>query len=93
MDDEARLAAFQKLAGQNPSGGFFGFSPWAIAVGVLFSLVGLFYFKRGKQEMDIPTISAGIALMAFPYFVSDTLYMLLTGAAIMALHYMARKYW
>jgi branched-subunit amino acid transport protein len=93
MDNEVRVDVLQKIAGQNSGGAFFGFSPWAILAGVIFSIIGLIYLKRGKQDVDIPTISAGVALMLFPYFVTNTLYMILTGAAIMGLHYMAQRYW
>ena len=92
MDSTKQLVVLGKITGQNSSGAFFGFSPWGILAGVIFFIIGFIYFKRGKQEADIPTMSVGAALMVFPYFVSDTLYIILTGAAIMGLHYLARKY-
>ena len=92
MDGTEQLSVLGKITGQNTGGAFFGFSPWGILAGVIFSVIGLVYFKRGRKEIDVATISAGVALMLFPYFVSDTLYMILSGAAIMGLHYMAQKY-
>ncbi len=55
--------------------------------GVLFGSIGLGYFVYGKkQRRGIPLLS-GVALMAFPYFVSNSFLIVLIGVVLMALPY------
>lgn len=52
---------------------------------ILFGSVGMGYFVYGKKQgRGIPLLS-GAALMIFPYFVSNTLVMVLAGALFIAL--------
>jgi len=72
-------------------GMLFGLSMWAILASLLFSSVGLFYFKRGKDTSDTPLLVSGIALVVYPYFVTDTLYIIVIGAALTALPWALRN--
>jgi len=55
--------------------------------GLIFGSIGFGFFLYGKkQRAPIPLIT-GIALMAFPYFISNVYIMVLVGAALMALPY------
>ncbi len=38
---------------------------------LLFSLIGLIFFRRGKKEAEYNLIFLGLALMIFPYFVEN----------------------
>ena len=58
--------------------------------GVLFSSIGLGYFIYGKRQGAPLPLVCGIGLMVFPYFVSNSWAMVLTGAALMAVPYFVR---
>ena len=47
--------------------------------------VGILYFKRGKATSDMPMLVSGIALLVYPYFITDTLYIVVVGLALTAL--------
>jgi hypothetical protein len=60
-------------------------NPAPLLWGLLFGSIGLGYFVYGKkQRRGIPLLS-GVALMAFPYFVSNSFLMVLIGIVFMAL--------
>ncbi len=62
-------------------------NPASLLWGVLFGSIGLGYFVYGKkQRRGIPLLS-GVALMAFPYFVSNSFLIVLIGIVLMALPY------
>ena len=65
-------------------GSLLGMSMWGVLASVLFSIVGLFYFKRGKSEGDVPMLICGALLLVYPYFISNTLCIVLIGAGLMA---------
>ena len=52
--------------------------------GMLFGAIGMGYFVYGKRQSALLPLFCGIGLMVFPYFVTGTLWMLLVGAALMA---------
>lgn len=58
--------------------------------GVLFGSIGLGYFVYGKKQRAIVPLLCGVALMAFPYFVSSTVLLILIGAVLSALPYFVR---
>jgi len=58
--------------------------------GLLFGSVGLGYFLYGKKQAAIVPLVCGIALMIFPYFVSNTLLLVGIGIALAALPYFYR---
>jgi hypothetical protein len=55
--------------------------------GILFGSIGLGYFVYGKRQNRGVALLSGIALMAFPYFVSSALLIVLIGVVLMALPY------
>ncbi|WP_027081032.1 hypothetical protein [Luteimonas mephitis] len=58
--------------------------------GVLFSAIGLGYLAYARrQRAPVPLVS-GIALIAFPYFVSNAWAMVLVGAVLVALPWVVR---
>lgn len=57
---------------------------------VLFSAVGLGYFLYGKKQTAVVPLVCGVALMIFPYFVSNLWLMLLIGAGLCAAPYFIR---
>jgi hypothetical protein len=65
-------------------------SPVQIFWGILFGTVGMAYFVYGKkQQMFMPMI-CGLGLMVYPYFVANTILLVLIGAAISVLPYFIR---
>lgn len=58
--------------------------------GVLFGSIGLGFFIYGKKQQAIVPLVCGLALMAFPYFVSGTVALVLVGAVLMAIPYFVK---
>ncbi|MGE0626145.1 MAG: hypothetical protein AB7I04_22440 [Pseudomonadales bacterium] len=54
---------------------------WAL----LFGSIGLGYVIYGRRQRTVVPFASGLALIAFPYFVSGTVAMVLIGAALIAL--------
>jgi len=55
--------------------------------GLLFSSIGLGYFIYGRKQQAVVPLVCGLALMIYPYFVSDTLPLVAIGAALMIVPY------
>jgi hypothetical protein len=53
--------------------------------GLLFGSIGLGYFIYGKKQQAIVPLVCGIALMAFPYFVSGTAWLIVVGVVLIAI--------
>jgi hypothetical protein len=58
--------------------------------GLLFGSIGLGYFIYGKKQSAMVPLICGLALMIFPYFVSSTLWLVVTGVVLIALPYFVR---
>ena len=58
--------------------------------GVLFGSVGLAYFVYGKKQQRFIPLLCGIALMAFPYFISNTVLLVVVGLMLSAVPYFFR---
>ena len=57
---------------------------------VLFGSVGLGYFVYGKKEQAGVPLVCGLALMVFPYFVSNTILVVAVGILLMVIPYFVR---
>lgn len=53
--------------------------------GLLFGSIGLGYFIYGKKQQAIVPLVCGVALMAFPYFVSGTAWLIVVGVVLLAI--------
>jgi len=58
--------------------------------GLLFSSIGLGFFVYGKKQRAVVPLICGVALMLFPYFVSDTILLVAIGVVLMAIPYFFR---
>lgn len=58
--------------------------------GLLFGSIGLGFVIYGRKQRAIVPLVSGGALMVFPYFVSDTAWLLIIGVALIALPYFVR---
>lgn len=41
----------------------------SLIAGLIFGIVGLYVFKRGRKESSMRLVMLGLALMIYPYFV------------------------
>jgi len=58
--------------------------------GLLFGSIGLGYFIYGKRQRAVVPLLCGIALMVFPYFVSNIVLLVGTGILLAAIPYFFR---
>ena len=58
--------------------------------GLLFGSIGLGFFIYGKNRKAVVPLVCGLALMGFPYFVSNTFLLVAIGIALMAVPYFLR---
>ena len=65
----------------------FDISPGSLMVMIIFSLIGMVYIVRGKNDGPMSHVVYGVLLLIYPYFVTDLLPMLLVGLGILALAY------
>ena len=59
--------------------------------GLFFGSFGLGYFVYGKRQQRMIPLGTGLALMIFPYFVSDTFLLVATGVFLLLLPYFWRE--
>jgi hypothetical protein len=58
--------------------------------GVLFGSIGLGFLIYGRKQRAVVPLLCGLALMIFPYFVSNSLLLVAIGVALMAIPYFVR---
>jgi len=58
--------------------------------GVVFGSLGLAYFVYGKKQQRFVPLLCGIALMAFPYFISNTIVLVVIGLVLSLVPYFFR---
>ena len=58
--------------------------------GLLFGSIGLGYLMYGRRQKAVVPLVCGIALIAFPYFVSSTILLVSIGAGLVVIPYFIR---
>jgi predicted membrane protein len=58
--------------------------------GLLFSSIGLGFFVYGRRQKKVVPLVSGLALMIFPYFVSNTILLVTFGIVLIAIPYFVR---
>jgi len=58
--------------------------------GLLFSSIGLGFFIYGKKQKSVVPLVCGLVLMIYPYFVANTLVLVMLGLLLMAMPYFFR---
>lgn len=58
--------------------------------GLLFSSIGLGFFLYGKKQRAIVPLACGLALMIFPYFVTNNVVLGAVGIALVVVPYFVR---
>jgi hypothetical protein len=59
-------------------------------LGLLFSSVGVGFFLYGKQQRAPVPLLCGLALVIYPYFISNLIVMIAIGVALAAIPYFFR---
>jgi hypothetical protein len=59
--------------------------------GMIFGSIGVGYFVYGKKQQRFIAMLSGFALCVFPYFVSNTVLMVLIGIVLIALPFFIRS--
>ena len=65
-------------------------SGWWLLWGLVFGCFGLGFFVYGRKQQRAVPLLCGIALMVFPYFVSNLVLLVAIGVALLALPYFVR---
>jgi len=60
-------------------------------VGLILGIFGLYLFRIGKKDGNVPRIVIGLALMIVPYFFTDPILLSGAGAMLMVLAYRMRN--
>ncbi|BCG64048.1 MAG: hypothetical protein methR_P1814 [Methyloprofundus sp.] len=55
--------------------------------GVLFGAIGLGYFTYGRKQRAVAPLFVGIALLVFPYFITNIYLLVATGVCLAVLPY------
>jgi hypothetical protein len=58
--------------------------------GLLFGSIGIGFFIYGRKQGVVVPLICGLALMIFPYFVSDTILRIAAGILFIAIPYFVR---
>jgi hypothetical protein len=58
--------------------------------GLLFGSIGLGFLVYGRKQRAVIPLLAGLALIIFPYFVSNTILLVAIGVALIAIPYFIR---
>jgi hypothetical protein len=53
--------------------------------GVIFGSIGLGFFVYGKKQKSVIPLFCGIVLMVFPYLISNTYILVISGIILVAL--------
>jgi hypothetical protein len=62
-------------------------TPAYILGAILFGIIGWVAFRRGRQRSSAVLTWTGVALMLYPYAISETWLLWLLGAALLCLAY------
>ena len=58
--------------------------------GLLFGSIGLGFLIYGRKQRAVVPLLCGLALMIFPYFVSNTILLITTGMVLIVIPYFVR---
>ena len=92
LGESPLVSAARKMSSQGGEGTLFGMSAWGLVASLVFSGIGYFYFKRGRYQGDTLKIGCGVVMMVYPYFVTNALYIVLIGALLMSVPYIAERF-
>ena len=76
------LGDLNQVYGGSAGGLMAGFSWSGIVGGLIFSTIGFVAFVYGKKNSEFKPMAIGILLMAYPYFISNTVVLFLMGIVL-----------
>lgn len=62
-----------------------------LMVALIFGSIGMGYFIYGKKQQNMSALISGIALCAFPYFISNLWLMIIIGIALSSVPFISRE--
>ena len=65
-------------------------STFQVVVNIISGAFGMGYFVYGKKQKMLVPLFSGVGLMAYPYFVSNTILLVVIGAVLLAVPYYFR---
>ncbi len=89
MPDQQTLSTMMNAYGMDASSGGMGFNWVKLLFSFVFGIIGIYAFNYGRKEKNYKPVVIGIALMGYPYFVSNTILMVAIGVGLSAALY----YW
>jgi len=66
------------------------FNTTTLIWGMLFGIIGLAFFVYGKKQAAVVPLVCGLALMVFPYFVSNIYALVAVGIILIVLPFIIR---
>ncbi|VAX06784.1 hypothetical protein MNBD_GAMMA25-1435 [hydrothermal vent metagenome] len=57
---------------------------------ILFGGIGLGFFSYGKKQKAVVPFVIGVALFVFPYFITNTYLLVITGIVLVAIPYFVK---
>lgn len=57
---------------------------------LIFGSIGVGFFLYGRKQKAVVPLICGLVLIVFPYFVSNTVLLVVIGLALMAIPYFVR---
>lgn len=58
--------------------------------GMLFGAFGFAFFVYGKKQRSVVPLMSGLALMVYPYFITNTVLLVVIGVVLIAVPYFVR---
>ncbi len=58
-----------------------------IIAGIFFGMIGLIIFKEGKKRSSTELFFLGVALMVYPYFITDDIWVWVVGVLLTAVSF------
>lgn len=62
----------------------------SLLLSLIFGAIGTGFFIYGKKQQAFVPLLCGLALMIFPYFVSNVFVIVIVGVVLMAIPYFVR---
>lgn len=62
----------------------------SLLLGLLFGSIGLCFFLYSRRQKLVVPMVCGVALMIFPYFISNSILLVILGVALIAIPYFFR---
>ncbi|HWU44178.1 MAG TPA: hypothetical protein VN132_12090 [Bdellovibrio sp.] len=76
-----------ELIQQNPLLGSIEFDIHAILAGLIYGIIGMWLFRRGRRDANLRYVVVGLLLMIYPYFTRGPVYNWGVGALLCAYAY------